>query len=195
MFALTFDDGPDPVWTPLVLGALARAGAPATFFPLSPRAAAHPELVQQIRDAGHLVGLHGCDHLRHPACTRAEIERDTARALEALGDVAWWRLPYGRAAPFSHAVAAAHGLRVVGWTHDTHDWRGDDAASMLARAVPAVRDDAVVLAHDALGPGVRRRDCAQTVALIEPLVAAARAAGQEPARIDRLQALPASRPG
>jgi peptidoglycan/xylan/chitin deacetylase (PgdA/CDA1 family) len=42
-FALTFDDGPDPIWTPLVLGALAKAGARATFFVVAPRARRFPE--------------------------------------------------------------------------------------------------------------------------------------------------------
>jgi peptidoglycan/xylan/chitin deacetylase (PgdA/CDA1 family) len=195
LFALTFDDGPDPEWTPLVLDALARAEAPASFFPLSPRAAAYPHLIERMRAEGHLVGLHGWAHLKHPESRREEVEADTDRALEPLGDVQWWRLPYGMAAPWSAEIAAARNLRIAGWTHDTHDWRGDDTESMLALAAPAVKADAIVLAHDGLGPGVRRPGCAQTLALIEPLVAAAREKGQEPARLDALGAVSPARPG
>src|SRR5689334_3468153 len=131
MIALTFDDGPDPRWTPRVLEELAAVGAPATFFPLGPRMAEHPDLVRRVTDAGHLVGLHGWDHLRHTDCDRQTLEADTERAVAAFATTpVWWRLPWGREAAWSQDVASAHGLRLVGWTHDTHDWRGDTAAEM-----------------------------------------------------------------
>ncbi|HEY2638000.1 MAG TPA: polysaccharide deacetylase family protein, partial [Solirubrobacteraceae bacterium] len=134
---LTFDDGPDPTWTPRLLDALAAAGARATFFPLSPRAKENPELIARMLKEGHEVGLHGWGHLRHPDCTRAEIEADTDRALLALAEVGArprrWRLPWGEAAPFTAEVAADRALEIVGWTADTNDWRGDAPDEMLAR--------------------------------------------------------------
>jgi peptidoglycan-N-acetylglucosamine deacetylase len=182
---LTFDDGPDPDWTPRVLDALAAAGAQAAFFPLSPRAEAHPALVARMVAEGHEVGLHGWGHLRHTACAREEIEADTDRALAALHALGVhprrWRLPWGEAAPFSADLAAARGLEIVGWTTDSEDWNGDDAATMLARVSPDLAPDAVVLLHDGVGPGATRADCAQTLELVPPLLAAARARGLEPA--------------
>lgn len=179
-----------------MLDALAAVSATATFFPLSPRVAEHPELVAAIRAAGHLVGLHGWAHLKHTAHERADVEADTDEALAVFDDrPRWWRLPYGRAASWSAEIAQRRDLRVVGWTHDTRDWRGYAAADMLARATGALDDLPVVLAHDALGPGALRAGCAETVALIEPLVAAARAAGHEPVRIDALPRVPTGRPG
>ena len=65
-FSLTFDDGPDPVWTPAVLDALARAGARATFFVLGEAAERHPGLVHRVLAEGHAVEVHGHAHLRHP---------------------------------------------------------------------------------------------------------------------------------
>lgn len=187
LIALTFDDGPDPEFTPPLLDALAQAGARATFFPLSPRLAAYPDLVRRIRAEGHLVGLHGWAHLKHPESTRAEVARDTERALAAFDEpVAWWRLPYGMAAPWSAALAARHGLRVAGWTHDTHDWRGDAAADMRFEPRPGE----VVLMHDGLGPGIRRTHCRETVALAREL---AEAHGS--VRLDELDAVPTDRPG
>lgn len=58
--ALTFDDGPDPVWTPRLLRLLSALGARATFFPIASRAVAHPELIAEMASAGHTIGLH-CD--------------------------------------------------------------------------------------------------------------------------------------
>lgn len=168
--ALTFDDGPDPEWTPRLLDALAAAGARATFFPIAPRAAAHPELVTRIVAEGHAIGLHCDEHVRHSQRDAAWGAADTARALSRLGALGvrptLWRTPWGDTAPWTEAVAAAHGLRVVGWTVDTHDWRGDSALAMLAATRSLLRPGAIVLAHDGIGPGARRRDARETVAFV-----------------------------
>ncbi len=73
-------------------------------------------------------------------------------------------------AEWTRDLAAAFGLELVGWSVDTHDWRGDEAEAMLARCGPELRDDSVVLLHDALGPGALRVGCEETVRLIGPLV-------------------------
>ena len=181
----TFDDGPDPVWTPRVLDALAVAGARATFFVMAGRAAAHPELVAAILDGGHDVGLHCLEHMRHPKATRAAIEADTDAALERLDALGvrptLWRLPWGREAFWSRAVARERGLEIVGWHADTHDWRGDRAATMLAAIASRLGPGAVVLAHDGLGPGATRDGCAETVRLVGLLAEAGFA--MEPVRM------------
>ena len=138
VLALTFDDGPDPRGTPAVLGALARAGVRATFFVLGERVAAHPGLLGDVLAAGHAVEVHGFGHLRHPECSRAEIEADLDAALGALaahGVVpAWWRVPWGDLAPFTAGLAAERGPAARGLDADTHDWRGDGPDEMLDAA-------------------------------------------------------------
>jgi peptidoglycan/xylan/chitin deacetylase (PgdA/CDA1 family) len=181
---LTFDDGPDPHWTPCVLDALAEAHAVATFFVLAPRAAAHPDLVAGIRAGGHAIGLHGYEHRRHPELSQAAGEEDTDRAMDILVDLgarpSHWRTPWGLEAAWTKQVATARGLTLVHWDADTHDWRGDGASVMLRAVAPLLRDGTIVLAHDGLGPGARRDGCAETAALIGPLVAAGRRLGLEP---------------
>ena len=173
--ALTFDDGPDPHWTPRLLDVLARAGARGTFFPIAPRAAAHPDLVARMIAEGHAVGLHCDAHERHSQRGADWLRADTRRALERLRDLGLtptlWRTPWGDLAPWTDAVAAEHGLRLVGWSVDTHDWRGDDAQAMLSATADELRPGAIVLAHDGIGPGARRADPRQTV-LYADLVAA-----------------------
>jgi peptidoglycan/xylan/chitin deacetylase (PgdA/CDA1 family) len=110
--ALTFDDGPDPVWTPLMLDALAKASAPATFFVLAPRAARYPSLVSSILARGHDVAFHCAEHVRHDAMTSKEIE-----AL--VRPVGYWRTPWGLVTPATEEVAKRHHLGLVGWTADT----------------------------------------------------------------------------
>ena len=181
---LTFDDGPDPVWTPRVLAALAAAGARATFFVIAGRVAVHPQPVAAALAAGHAVELHCHDHLRHTAATRTAIEADTDAALAILAGhgihPARWRTPWGAQAEWTPALAAARGLALTGWSADTHDWRGDRAEVMLAAIRPELREGGVVLMHDGLGPGARRADCAETVRLIGPLVGHLRTRGLAP---------------
>ncbi len=181
---LTFDDGPDPRGTPQVLDALAAARAEATFFVLAPRAAAHPELIERIRAEGHAIGLHGHEHLRHSDLSRAVGEDDTDRALDVLAGLgvrpSFWRTPWGVEGAWTREVAAERSLDLVHWDADTHDWRGDRAPVMLAAVAPDLRDGAIVLAHDGLGPGALREDCLETAALVGPLVEAGRQLGLEP---------------
>jgi peptidoglycan-N-acetylglucosamine deacetylase len=181
--ALTFDDGPDPVWTPRMLEALEVAGARGTFFVIASRAAEHPDLVEAALAAGHEVELHCDRHLRHTETPRTEIERDTDAALATLGclgvDPQRWRVPWGMEAPWTREVAAAQGLELVGWSIDTQDWRGVGAAEMLASARPRLKPGAVVLMHDALGPGAEREGCEESVKLVPTLVEAIRERGLE----------------
>jgi peptidoglycan/xylan/chitin deacetylase (PgdA/CDA1 family) len=187
--ALTFDDGPDPRWTPLLLDRLAELQVHATFFPISTRARAHPEIIKRIRDEGHEIGLHGALHLDHTRYPRDLLEYDTRLALELLGEPRprLWRLPYGRLAPTSVHLARRHRLTLVPWSADTEDWRASsDVETMLATVAPALRAGAVILMHDGIGPGDRRftrKSCEPTLDLLPALVAEARRLGLEPSLI------------
>lgn len=158
--ALTFDDGPDPVWTPRLLDLLQRLGARAAFFPIASRAAAHPAIIERMRAEGHAIGLHCDQHVRHSERDAAWLERDTDAALQRLATVgvkpAFWRTPWGDMAPWSTQVARDRELRLIGWTADTHDWRGDSAAEMFEATRGTLTGGAIVLAHDGLGPGAER---------------------------------------
>ena len=181
--ALTFDDGPDPRGTPAVLEALSLVETRATFFVLGERAERHPELLAQMLAAGHAVELHGYAHLRHTEHPRDVVAADLRRARAVLEHVrpSRWRLPWGALAAYSRALVAEHGLELVGWTTDSHDWRGDPAAVMLDALELA--PGAVVLMHDGVGPGALRSDCEHTAQLVGPLVGRIRARGLEPGGI------------
>lgn len=185
--ALTFDDGPDPVWTPLVLDALARASARATFFVVAPRAERHPFLLARMRDEGHDVAFHCTRHVRHDAMAPEEIEADVRSGLPALGrSVRLWRTPWGFVTPATEDVAREYRLRLVGWTADTEDWRGGPHGELLDRVEDRLLPGAIVLMHDGVGPGARREGCAGTVDLVRPLVSLARRRSLEPGPLDEL---------
>jgi peptidoglycan-N-acetylglucosamine deacetylase len=185
----TFDDGPDPVWTSRVLAELDRCEVKATFFVVGEHVTASPQTSRAAHERGHAVELHCHRHIRHTELSESELEADTCAALAALADAGlprprYWRTPWGVSTPATERIAGKHGLRLVGWTIDTHDWRGDPAANMLAAAAdPLLEDEAIVLMHDAIGPGALRSGVRETVELIAPLAAAARAHGLRMTRL------------
>jgi peptidoglycan-N-acetylglucosamine deacetylase len=179
--SLTFDDGPETGWTERVLAELEHCDVRATFFLVGGRVRRHPQLVRALQAGGHELQLHCHRHVRHTELTEAQLARDTEQALEAFAsaDVSphLWRAPWGVRTEASERVARAFGLRLVGWSIDTHDWRGDSPARMLDRARPMLAEGGAVLMHDGLGPGARRTHCANTVELVGRLSAAARELG------------------
>ena len=185
---LTFDDGPDPRGTSLVLDALASASAPATFF-VTP--GAHPELIARTIGEGHSVAYHCGLHVRHGERSRDDVAAEAERDLEWLDRQGVrpraWRTPWGDLASWTADLAADLGLELWHWSDDSEDWAGHDAASMLAGLDRTVRDGSVVLMHDGVGPGALREDCRATAELVAPLVAASAIAWSRtrgPARFD-----------
>lgn len=186
--SLTFDDGPHPIWTPRVLGALRRAEARATFFVVAPLARRFPRLISDVLRSGHGVEFHCTEHVRHTEQSREEVEADTRDGLRELRSQGvcprFWRPPWGVLAPFTTEIASAFGLELALWTEGTRDWRGDSASEMLERVGPQLRPGSVVLMHDGIGPGARRSGCGETVALVEGLVQRIRFLGCEPGPLD-----------
>jgi peptidoglycan/xylan/chitin deacetylase (PgdA/CDA1 family) len=186
----TFDDGPDSTWTSRVLAELDRCGVSATFFAVGERVADDPEPARAALAAGHEVELHCDRHIRHTELSEAQLEADTIAALAELERAGlrrprYWRTPWGVRTAATERVAARHRLRLVDWTIDTHDWRGDGSAAMLETVRPLLGNGAVVLMHDALGPGALRSGIEETIGLIAPLAALARGRGLRPALLSR----------
>jgi peptidoglycan/xylan/chitin deacetylase (PgdA/CDA1 family) len=174
--ALTFDDGPDPETTPVLLDLLARHGARATFFLVGARAARHPELVARIAAEGHEIGNHSWDHPSLPtldAAGQADQISRTAAVLAPHGG-RLMRPPYGDQTWRTHRIARRLGCRVVLWSVNGGDWRGEDADTLAERLIARVGPGAIVLLHDSLqsfeDPAFRDR--APTFAAVERLIAA-----------------------
>jgi peptidoglycan-N-acetylglucosamine deacetylase len=151
---LTFDDGPDPEWTPRVLDVLAEAQARATFFVVGQSVRAEPVLVRRIAADGHEIGNHSYSH-RHPwamreADARCEV-RDGADAIAAvLGHApSSFRPPHGRMRRCMVEEAAQGGQRTVLWSRSAVDWGPLGHASGIAARLRAVGPGEIVLMHDA----------------------------------------------
>lgn len=149
---LTFDDGPSPSTTPRTLELLDRLGMRATFFVLGSLAAAHGDLVAEIRRRGHGIGLHGERHEHHLLHGPAWIRRDMAAAVSALADLGveprWYRPPYGQLTTTTLAEARRHGMEVVLWSAWGREWAETEPTAVMARLERKLDDGAVVLLHD-----------------------------------------------
>ena len=189
LVALTFDDGPDPTWTPPILDVLKRAKVPATFFVIGENALANPLLLQRMVNEGHELGNHTYTHpnlaLASNTVTKLELNL-TQRLLEAYTgrSTRLFRAPYfGDAEPTTPdellpaLIAQGQGYTVVGLHADPGDWKRPGAQSIVDQTVASVESATpessrnIVLLHDGGG------DRAQTVAALPALIERLRADG------------------
>lgn len=152
--ALTFDDGPDPLSTPLFLRLLDERRVQATFFLLGKEAHRSPGLVREIAAAGHEIGIHGWLHrpllLRGPRATYDDFARarDTVAEITGRGP-RLFRPPYGVMSAAAHLSARRLGLTPVLWTCWGEDWTARATPESVHRTVTADLDGGgTVLLHD-----------------------------------------------
>lgn len=157
---LTFDDGPDPVWSPQVLAILQKYQAHATFFMIGRNASAFPDTVLQIASGGNTLGNHSYNHFDLTTLNYGgfslEVD-DTYQAIRyALKDhpelagqlTKCLRPPYGRANETVYSYAMGMGYSISMWNLDTRDWVGLAPESILANVTEKLQPDRVILFHD-----------------------------------------------
>ncbi|MEM7096477.1 MAG: polysaccharide deacetylase family protein [Actinomycetota bacterium] len=166
---LTFDDGPDPVYTNQVLDVLARYDAKATFFVLGSSVDAHPGIVQRMIAEGHTVGNHTYYHEALPlqeddyilqtlGATNAAIARAVGFTTTCL------RPPYGALDQTTFDFVRANGFNVHMWDVDSEDWQLNDGYAIASNVLSNVELGDRVLFHD--GPNNRTA----TVAALESVL-------------------------
>jgi peptidoglycan-N-acetylglucosamine deacetylase len=154
--SLTFDDGPNPYATPVILDALGGAGVRATFFFLGRHVERWPEIARRTASEGHQIGNHGYFHrklhFRSVAYVRDDLTRGK-RAIELACGVtpAFFRAPHGFRSPWVTAVARSLGERTVGWSLGVWDTDRPGADAIVARTVDGARPGSILLLHDGDG--------------------------------------------
>ena len=151
---LTIDDGPSED-TPALLALLARHGAKATFFVVGERAAARPDLVRAIVQAGHSLGNHSHSHpqARFWALGPAALRRQVDHCQQVLASITgqaprWYRSVVGHTNPFVAPALAANNLVRVGWSARGFDGVECAPERVLSRLLPQLQPGAVVLLHE-----------------------------------------------
>ncbi|MET9778327.1 polysaccharide deacetylase family protein [Streptomyces sp. NPDC006367] len=153
---LTFDDGPDPRYTPEILDTLAEHDVRATFFVCGEMAEWNRDLLSRMADEGHVVGNHTWSHPLLTTLTRrrirSEMERTSEIVEKAYGEPPrWFRAPYGAWNRAAFQLGAELGMEPLAWTVDTLDWTTPGTATIVDRVEGGAAPGVVVLAHDAGG--------------------------------------------
>jgi peptidoglycan/xylan/chitin deacetylase (PgdA/CDA1 family)/glycosyltransferase involved in cell wall biosynthesis len=174
--SITFDDGPHPVGTPIMLQSLRANHAKATFFCLGQTAEKYPDLIRAVAAEGHELGIHGWTHTAVDKMTVEELMLDVRRTrtcLEMLSGkpIRFVRPPYGRATAGFLQVSRDLGLEVVGWQANTEDWLALRPQDIMFNLAWQGVLDKVVLFHDGAG------DPSATGAALEWLLTACRRGG------------------
>ncbi|MFI0501299.1 polysaccharide deacetylase family protein [Streptomyces albogriseolus] len=182
---LTFDDGPDPTWSPKVLDVLKKHDAHAVFFVTGTMASRHPDLVQRMVDEGHEIGLHTFNHPDLSLQSKKRIDWELSQNQLAITGAAGirtslFRPPYSSFSaamdneswPVTEYIGSRGYLTVVNNT-DSEDWKRPGVDEIIRRATPENGKGAIVLMHDSGG------DRSQTVAALDRFLPDLKAKGYE----------------
>ena len=148
--ALTFDDGPNARYTPILLDGLKKRNIRASFFLIGENIEGNEDILLQMRRDGHLIGNHTWDHVqldKIPAeKARLEIEKTNNRIYEASGIYpSYVRPPFGA---WIKNLELSVTMFPVFWDVDTLDWKNQNVDSILSVAEKQIHDGSIILMHD-----------------------------------------------
>ncbi|MCK4653542.1 MAG: polysaccharide deacetylase family protein [Candidatus Cloacimonetes bacterium] len=167
--ALTFDDGPDPVYTGKILDILEKNKIKATFFVTGKKALEHPELVKRIFSKGHEVGNHSFSHksliFKSASFIRKEIEQtdEILRNLGIEGNI-HFRPPYGRMLLTTFILLLRLRKKVVLWDNNPKDYKCSSSKEIVSKVLKKLKQGSIIVLHD----GAKNRT--DTVKAIEILI-------------------------
>lgn len=148
--ALTFDDGPHPVYTPRLLEGLKERGVHVTFFLIGQNIDGNEDIIRQMKEEGHLIGNHSQNHMQltkervKEACEQINLTNEKIRQI--TGEVPEYvRPPYGS---WSEELECMVPMKVVLWNLDTLDWKTQNKDRIVRYIVSHVEDGSVILLHD-----------------------------------------------
>ncbi len=198
-FALTFDDGPDPRFTPAISRLLAERGHRATFFVLGTHAQEHPHLLRQVLEDGHEIANHGFDHrllaFSPPTSVRAQLLTTEQTIATAAGrpPVRLFRAPHGVRSPWLDHTVGRLGYRLCSWNGRIVDTAEPGVATIVERACRHLRPGATLLLHDGDG-SARGGERRQTVDALHAILDGAERRGLRSVLLSSLVEPPLGRP-
>ena len=149
--AITFDDGPNPNYTEDLLKGLKKRGVKATFFLLGSQVEEYPEIVEDIHEDGHLIGVHSYDHVNFGQIGDAQALKQVEKTQQVIYRVTgeypdFIRPPYGC---WKKELDDQIPMIEVLWDVDPCDWATTDADTVVQRILSQVKDGSIILLHDA----------------------------------------------
>lgn len=148
--ALTFDDGPNPQYTPEMLAALKERNVKATFFLLGEEVEKYPEIVKQIQADGHLIGNHSYKHEQLSKLPMEQACSQVSRTNELIYGItgvypSYLRPPFG---DWHEKLDGEVNMVEVLWDVDTLDWSSQNHAKIVEKVMKNVEEDDIILMHD-----------------------------------------------
>lgn len=148
--AITFDDGPNPEWTPKLLEGLKKRGVKASFFVIGEKAEKYPEIIKKMYEEGHLIGNHTYSHVQLTALSDEKACEEVKKTCQILYEITgeytqYVRPPFGS---WNENLECDIVLIPVMWSIDTLDWTTTNTAGIVNKAVAQAREDAIILLHD-----------------------------------------------
>lgn len=148
--ALTFDDGPHPVYTEELLDALKERNITATFFVTGQNAELHPDLIKRMYDEGHLIGNHTYSHIQLTSANREQFKKELIKTNDILHDITneeiqYVRPPYGS---WDKALETELNMFPVLWNIDPLDWCNSNPDRVAQSVIKNVSENGIILMHD-----------------------------------------------
>ncbi len=150
--ALTFDDGPHPVYTPVLLDVLKKYEAKATFFVVGDHAVKYPQLVEQMVKEGHVVGTHHQQHISNCLLTpfgqktQLHVSANTVEVITGIRPI-YYRPPWGHFNLFS--LYSQKEYKTIMWTHILGDWKESLGVEELYNRLCGCNENgSVIVLHD-----------------------------------------------
>lgn len=170
---LTFDDGVNPVYTPMLLDLLKKNNIKASFFVLASSAKEYPQLLQRMKKDGHLVGFHSYNHRNQILQLPHQLIQDFEKSMKIFDDmgieVAYYRPPWGHARPLGLYLCKAYQLKTVLWNVIVQDWQSNTTAEILCdKLTKKVHGNAVICLHDGRGKNEAPSKTIQALAAMIP---------------------------
>ncbi len=148
--AITFDDGPNPQWTPRLLDGLKERGVKASFFVIGEKAEKYPEIIKRMYEEGHVIGNHTYTHVQLTTLSNEKACEEIKKTCQVLYDITgeypeFIRPPFGS---WDENLECGIDLMPVMWTIDTLDWSSKNADSVVVKAMKQVKENSIILLHD-----------------------------------------------
>ncbi|TYA13635.1 polysaccharide deacetylase family protein [Paenibacillus faecis] len=190
--ALTFDDVPDPRFTPRILDILHRYDVKSTFFAVGHRVKKYPDLVQRIHREGHVLGNHSFTHPQFRSRSVKQFQQEILRTEKTLSGIIGYRPkllrpPYGEINEGQVKWAKKNGYTIVNWNVDSLDWKGIDRTKVKANVLNAAGPGSIVLFHAGGGTG---SDLTGTIEALPEIIETLRDRGYQFVTLPELLNLP-----
>ncbi len=148
--ALTFDDGPHPVYTEPLLDGLKERGVKATFFVTGQNAAIHPDIIRRMHDEGHLIGNHTYTHIELTKSNRETFKQELVKTNNVIQEITgeevlYVRPPYGA---WDKKLETELNMFPILWSIDPLDWCTSNSSCIAQAVIKKVGENDIILMHD-----------------------------------------------